>query len=262
MTTLLRDGSRVEDARLDRMPSGHTKHLEKYPLTLATMPSTATPVVFGINWYENFDRPVTRKINGRLYWVIGGGNLGQMRGGHAVCLRPWGVVDAPGWYAHYDQGVEGRCVEFAWLRALSLMNRVRYDISSKWHYWEMQRRDFWAGGSYPGGEPHYEGTSVDAGAQVMHKLGAIPALTEGRAVYAPFGQTVPPAVKPEHGIGTYRWSPDWGTTRAVLGVPDWMPGVPLLNSWAYGYPRQVILLDEAGERVQREDGEVCVVTDK
>lgn len=34
MTTLLRDGSTVEDPRLGRLPSGHTTHLERYPLTL------------------------------------------------------------------------------------------------------------------------------------------------------------------------------------------------------------------------------------
>lgn len=259
MATLLRDGSRVEDPRLDRIPTGHTLHLEKYPLTAATMPSQATPVVLGINWYSNFDRPVQRTIRGNSYWIIGGGNLGSVRGGHAVCLRPWAVKEPSSWHSHYDQGIEGRCVEFAWLRALSLMNRRMYDITSKWHYWEMQRRDFWAGGSYPGGEPHYEGTSVDAGAQVMHKLGAIPAFYKG----APIGPDMAPSlVRPQEGIGTYRWSQNWDDTRKVLGVPDWLPGVPLLNSWAYGYPRQVILLDAAGERVQREDGEVCVVTDR
>jgi hypothetical protein len=139
------------------------------------------------------------------------------------------------------------------------MNRVRYDITSKWHYWEMQRRDFWAGGSYPGGEPHYEGTSVDAGAQVMHKLGAIPAFYHGKPISS---EMAPSLVRPQEGIGTYRWAQNWSDTRAVLGVPDWLPGVPLLNSWGYGYPKQVLLLDEAGERVQQEDGEVCVVADR
>lgn len=40
------------------------------------------PVTLGINWYENFDRPVKR--DGR-YW-IGDGDLGRIRGGHAVCV--------------------------------------------------------------------------------------------------------------------------------------------------------------------------------
>jgi hypothetical protein len=41
-----------------------------------------TPVVFGTNWYVNFDRPVRR---GPDSW-IGEGDLGVRRGGHAVCI--------------------------------------------------------------------------------------------------------------------------------------------------------------------------------
>lgn len=41
-----------------------------------------TPVVFGINWYTNFDEPVEK--NGD--WWVGQGNLGAVRGGHAICL--------------------------------------------------------------------------------------------------------------------------------------------------------------------------------
>ena len=40
------------------------------------------PVVVGVNWYSNFDRPETV---GRDHW-IGRGNLGGIRGGHCVCL--------------------------------------------------------------------------------------------------------------------------------------------------------------------------------
>ena len=41
-----------------------------------------TPVVLGINWYTNFDRP--ERFGGN--WWIGRGNLGHVRGGHAVCI--------------------------------------------------------------------------------------------------------------------------------------------------------------------------------
>ena len=41
-----------------------------------------TPVVLGVNWYVNFDRPVQKGID----WWIGEGDLGVRRGGHAVCL--------------------------------------------------------------------------------------------------------------------------------------------------------------------------------
>jgi hypothetical protein len=40
------------------------------------------PVTFGVNWYRNFDTPVRK---GRHHW-IGEGNLGSIRGGHAVCI--------------------------------------------------------------------------------------------------------------------------------------------------------------------------------
>ncbi len=256
---LLRNGTTVQDPRLDRLPTGHTRHLERYPLTTATMPEQPRPVVIGINWYSNFDRPVTIKVRGRSYAAIGQGDLGRIRGGHAVCLKPWGVTDPLAWWRYYDQGTEGRCVEFAWLRALSLMNRKRYDITSRWHYWEMQRRDYWGGGSYPGASPQYEGTSVDAGAQVMHTLGAIPARARGAAVGV---DEAPGLVRVQEGIGTYRWAPDWDTVRQVTHTPDDMPGVVMLNSWSVDYPHYTILLDEAGERTHREDGEMCVVTDR
>lgn len=46
------------------------------------------PAIFGINWYENFDRPEWIKCkDGKMRWVIGGdrNNLGKVRGGHAIC---------------------------------------------------------------------------------------------------------------------------------------------------------------------------------
>lgn len=40
------------------------------------------PVVIGVNWYSNFDRPV--RVKGEDW--IGRGDLGRVRGGHAVCV--------------------------------------------------------------------------------------------------------------------------------------------------------------------------------
>jgi hypothetical protein len=40
------------------------------------------PVVIGVNWYQNFDKP---KTVDNEHW-IGLGNLGSIRGGHCVCL--------------------------------------------------------------------------------------------------------------------------------------------------------------------------------
>lgn len=40
-------------------------------------------------------------------------------------------------------------------------------------YWAAQQIDPWPGGSYPGANPQYEGTSVLAGAKILKKLGYI-----------------------------------------------------------------------------------------
>lgn len=113
MTVQLRDGSTVEDPRLDRLVTPHTEDLDRYPLTAATLPAQRTAMVAGTIWYSNFDRPTRRKVRNVTRWVIGDGDLGFVRGGHATCLRPWGVEDTVGWWRFYDRLKEGRCVEFA-----------------------------------------------------------------------------------------------------------------------------------------------------
>ena len=255
----LRGGFITTDARLDRLPSLTDDHILKYPLrALDTLP-TRTAMLMGVNWYANFDRPVLRTIGGVKRYVIGEGYLGLPRGGHATALRPWGVKDLSGWYTYYNQGVEGRCVEFGGLRMMSLLNRRRYDITSRWHYWECQRTDEWEGGSYPDAHPQYEGTSVRAMMEVLRVHGAIKSKAGG-AVVTP--EEVPGRLSFADGITAYRWAEKWEQVREVLGVPDDLPGVPVLNSWGTGYPREVLLLDAAGDRILREDGEFGVATDR
>ncbi len=255
----LKGGYSTEDPRLDRVPSGHTEHLDRYPLTVETLPAQRTAMVMGVNWYSNFDRPQPQRIRGRQYLVIGQGDLGRVRGGHAVCLPHWGVREPAAWWAYYDQGTEGRCVEFAWTRAMSLHNRERYDITSRHPYHAMQERDYWAGCYLGHGGGTYEGTSVDAGGQVMRALGPVPYQGKGKTLTLEQGEAL---TDPARGIAAYRWSPDWQMTRTALSVPDWMPGVPMLQNWGMSYPRRVILLDEAGDRIQREDGEFALITDR
>lgn len=255
----LRDWTEVEDPRLDRLIPANFDHLDNYPLTAATVPVDKTAMVMGVNWYSNFDRPTELKIGRKTWKVIGQGPLGNVRGGHATCLRPWDVRDLLGWWIYYNQGKEGRCVEFATLRAMTLHNRRRYDITSRWHYHQMQMIDYWAGGSYPGASPVYEGTSVDAGLNVMRKFGAIPAFYKGAQVPVEQAESL---VRPQEGIEAFRWAQSWDMVRAALGVPDSLPGVPMLNSWGRGYPREVLLLDEAGARLLHEDGEFGMITDR
>jgi hypothetical protein len=112
-------------------------HVEKYPVrALAVTPKV--PVVLGINWYSNFDDPVKA---GTRYW-IGRGDLGYIRGGHAICTRPYGVTDPISWWEFYDQGTEGACVGFSCSRMMSLLNRARY--AGRWLYREAQIVDEWA----------------------------------------------------------------------------------------------------------------------
>ena len=49
---------------------------------MRTAISQGKAITIGVNWYANFDRP-ERKRN---LWWIGQGDLGRIRGGHAVCL--------------------------------------------------------------------------------------------------------------------------------------------------------------------------------
>lgn len=268
MVTLLRNGSYTADPRLDRLPSATTEHLDRFPLTAATIPGKPSPMLAGINWYENFDAPERITVhddNGRArrFWAIGRGDLGRIRGGHAFSTKPLDIVDPYSWWDYYNQGVEGRCVEFGVLRMMSLLNRKRYDLTSRWLYWTAQQIDEWEGGSYPGGSPSYEGTSGRAGLDVALKYGLLlPERTRTGYRQIPF-EEAGELVSPQEGIAAYRWAPDWATVRTVNGVPDWCPGVPFVNSWGRdGYPHMTILLDEAGERVHREDGEWGVVTDR
>lgn len=257
---MLKNGLYVDDPRLDRVPSSVSDHLDKYPLTAATMPSVASSMLFAINWYSNFDWPKLRKINGVNRWVIGDGSLGSIRGGHAVCARHWDLTDLSGWWDFYNQGTEGRCVEFGSLRLLTQMNRKRYDITSRWHYHLMQETDEWTG-CYLGHDGfRYEGTSGRAGLEVLRAFGAIPARRAGSPeITLEEGAEL---ADEQEGIQTYRWARDWQDVRTALNVPDYLPGVPINNSWGRDYQHEVIMLDAAGERVLNEYGELGIVTDK
>lgn len=251
--TRLRNGGTTDDSRLDRLPSEVTSHLERFPLTAATLPSEPRPMVAGINWYSNFDQPIIlRRGVVKTAWV-GKGDLGRVRGGHAICLPPEGFRDPTPWWDYYDQGNEGRCVEFATSRMLSHLFRAKFDLTREYIYFEAQRTDEWPGGSYPGGSPAYEGTSVRAALEVVRAHGAIAKPRRGK---------VPEQPDTKYGIAEYRWATNWDDVRAALGVPASEPGVPFLNSWGRSYPHVTRLTDEAGARLLSEEGELGIVTRK
>lgn len=214
------------------------KHVERYPLRALTLTVPVVPGVLGLNWYTNFDKPVK---DGNRYWV-GRGDLGRVRGGHAICVKPYSVTDDTAWWDFYDQGNEGACVGYSCSRMMTLLNRKRY--SAPWLYHESQKIDEWPG-------EDYDGTSVRAGCDVLR--------TEGhRYVY----RSVAKPVSLAEGISANRWATSWDEVRAAAGVPDSISGVPLLNSWGRDYPHITYLDDAAGERVLSEDGEFAIVTDR
>ena len=259
--TTLRDGTVVQDPRLDRLTSSRTDHLEKYPLTASTAPTKPTPLLGGFNWYSNCFQPKMTKIRNGTFGILPGPReLGSLAGGHAICFPAWGQLDLLSWWSYYNQLLEGRCIEFAKLRMMSLLNRKQYDITSRWHYHRAQFEDEWAGGSYPGAVPQYEGTSVRAGLEVLRKCGAIPKAAGVRASFSPL--SIPPAVKPAEGIAAYRWITDWNDARRVTGTPDWMPGLVYLQSWGRQHPQRTVMPDETGVRLLSEQGELAVVIDR
>lgn len=233
--------------RLGRRPPTDWEHVERYPLSEARTIPVKVPVVLGINWYSNFDRPM--RSDGTLYqpgmrghFMIGHGDLGQVRGGHAICCKPYDVGD--GWWDFYDQGATPKCVDYATCRMMSLLNRKRY--APGFVYKQAQLHDEWPG-------EDYDGTSVRAGCWVAKNLG-LERWYDGHALIAQLSE----------GISEYRWATDWQQVRDALGLPDSIDGVPLLNSWGRFYPHVCHITDEAGARLlsEEEAGEACLVTDR
>src|SRR5689334_22809465 len=83
-------------------------HLNRWQLVPEAAPATPAPVVCGINWYSAFDQP--EQDNQGRWWIARTGDLGRIRGGHCICLKPQGVTDTISWWQRYDQGQEGACV--------------------------------------------------------------------------------------------------------------------------------------------------------
>ncbi len=129
MTEQLRDGTTVDDPRLDCLEEFDPASLD-YPVKASLVTA---------------ERPSTK------LWTI------------------------PDDEAVLDQGPDGACVGFG------VTNELRFNpvpitglneaFAKQSIYWQAQRMDQWAGGSYPGASPVYEGTSVLAGIKVAAKLG-------------------------------------------------------------------------------------------
>lgn len=220
------------------------EHIAKYPLRAAPPVPKPVPVVLGVNWYASFDRP-ERDARGR-YWIgRDKHNLGPIRGGHAICVKPTSLRDPLSWYRFYDQGSEGACVGFAASRMMTLLNRQRYD--AQWLYRQAQLFDTWSD------TPPGEGTSVRAAMDILRDRGH-------RRVWR--GESRP--TESGAGIAANRWATTVDEIRSVLQSPhhDKLDAVPLLNSWGDDYPHLVWLPYPTLQRLLDEDGEATLVTDR
>jgi hypothetical protein len=234
---------------LGMRPPTDKRHVSLYGLRLGAAPTKPTPVVMGVNWYTNFDRPVEKTERGRTVHYIGLGDLGRLRGGHAICCRSPHLSDLASWWTFYDQGMEGACVGFAVSRMMTQLNRVRYDAF--WVYHQAQEIDEWPG-------TRYSGTSTRAGCDVARDMGM-------RVVRA--GKSKQPNLK--HGIEENRWGQTIEEIAACLSPDDngliilnrgWLG---LNNSWGnQDYEHEVRMPLETADRLLRENGEFTVVIDR
>lgn len=237
---------RYVEGNLGWRPEEDRSYLDKYPLTMETIPSIAQPCVLGIPWYSGFDRPKQDGPFPWSRWWMGRGDLGYVRGGHAICVLPGTSKDQWNWWYFYDQGSEGACVGFSLSRAVSLMNRYMYD--GRWLYKQAQLIDEWSD------TPPGEGTSVRAGCDILVTRGH--KRIKGEMTY------------PEDigaGISKYRWATSVDDIHNVLKSPDAdrLGAIAVLNSWGRAYPRKVWIPDETIDRIVfQEGGECAVLTDR
>jgi hypothetical protein len=232
----------MTEGALGRREPTDWRHVERYPLS--ALPRAERPVgvpsPVGVNWYPEFDRPVMG--NDRRWRVKVPSRTSRVRGGHCVVFRAPNLLDPATWWLFYDQGKEGACVGFGESRAMSMLNRRRYD--ARWLYKTAQLQDEWWD------TPPQEGTSVRAGLDVLREQGH-------RRVRG--AQTHPPSLS--EGISANRWALNVDDWLQALGRPD-ANEVPFLNSWGFSYPHIVYMPVTVVERLMREDGEFAIITDR
>lgn len=218
-------------------------HIQKYPLTLETTPVKPVPVTIGVDWYESFDYPVKRN---HRYW-IGLGDLGDIRGGHCVCIPPESLTDSYAWKTFYDQGMEGACVGFGSSRMMSLLNRKSYDARWLWNQAKMVDE-------FPDTNPGDDnGTTVRAAMDVLRD--------KGHVVYNKKQEKEPNL---SEGISVNRWATTTEQILNVLQSPLYrkLQAVPILNSWGKYYPHIVWLPVTVLQKLLDDQGEATIVTDR
>jgi hypothetical protein len=231
------------------------RHVELYPLSALPRKDepTRVPVVLGVNWYVEFDRPVEDKKTGR-FWVLD--NLSQVRGGHCVCVPADPHRDRASWWRFYDQGREGACVGFGCSRAMTNLNRRRY--YARWLWDQAKLIDEWPE-TKPGDN---QGTSVRAAMEVLRDRGHVHWRGSFQTDDVPTRDAR--SASSQDGISAYRWAAGVDDVHRVLANPlyDRLGGVPIVNSWGPSYPHYVWMPDAVLERLIKEEGEVAIPTDR
>jgi hypothetical protein len=233
----------VTAGELGRRPPTDWEHVEKYPLQALPMRDRPqfVPSPVGVNWYAEFDRPTLGRDS--RWRVAANGKLTRIRGGHCVVFVPPRTRDHYSWWKYYNQGAEGACVGFGESRAMSLLNRRRYD--GRWLYRNAQNRD-----EFPRTPPE-EGTSVRAGLDVLREVGHV--RVHGARSSAP---------DLAEGIAANRWATSIDDWLVALGRYWRSNEVPFLNSWGLSYPHVVWVPVTVMDRLLREDGEFAIITDR
>jgi hypothetical protein len=225
---------------LGRVAPPDLDHIMKYALSdISEDAPVNAPVNLGIPWMSNFDKPVEKVINGGTIYVIGEGNLGSERGGHAICAQPPSMQDDPAFVKFYNQGQTPECVGYSVCRGQSLEKGVLFN--PVWMYNAARNTE--------GNHSEEGGSTVRAAMHVLLKKGA-----------KPFGQKEPVLID---GVSAYRWAITWDEVRKALGVPDEQDGVDLDQSWGdEGYPPHVRITDEAGEWCLQNGGEAGIFCER
>lgn len=235
----LKDGSRVEDPRLDRLVAFDEQSRGYAALDVLTAPRPRS-------WTWRIDRHLDQ---GREGACVGFAFT------HEFIARP--AVTWPD--GHQD--------------VASLQRYAREQV-----YWQAQQADQWPGGAYPGATPRYEGTSILAGAQTVQQLGfideyrwafgeddlwvavarlgpAVIGVNWYEGMYEPNGHGfIEPTgrVLGGHAIVVYRTR-----ARTARRTTEWYE---LWNSWgpSWGQAGTAKVSREHMARLLAEDGEACI----
>ena len=242
------------------------RHYEKFPLTAATTPTTPTPVAIGVNWYEDFDKPVQK---GSRYWI--GLNPKQLGKRPRRALR-LPRARRPARRQRRDRPPAAGQPELVGLLRPGPRGRVRrlrllaHDEPAQP---QALRRPLAVGlgqvDRRVGRDQPRRRRGHERARRVRHPARARPRAVEGRpsrgAATSSATRRSPRPARASPSTGGPR--PSTRSTTSSRARPTTRAGaVRILNSWGRGYPHRVWMPDETLQRLIDEDGEVALVTDR